>query len=161
MGKRSRRQQPEDKIGAAAGQVPKRSLRERFDVASARMEREIDSRPRAPWDPFPLAELAIFVGMVTLLTGLFVRGGTGAGIAIAGFVLILLGTLETMMREHFAGFRSHAGMLAGLVSSVILGLSVLLLDVGLAVRAIIVIGVFAIVFPALRRDFHRRAGERG
>jgi hypothetical protein len=38
---------------------------------------------------------------------------------------------------------------------------VLLLDVGLAVRAIIVIGVFAIVFPALRRDFHRRAGERG
>lgn len=158
MGKRSRRRE---------GASPERSGQEkptfgqRFDVASRQAERRLKERPKAPWDPFPLTELAIFVGLVLIVIGALLRGPLATGLFAAGFVLAALGGLETVLREHLAGYRSHSGLLAAIAALVALTLMTLALSVGIAVRAAVAIGVFALVFPALRRAFIRKSGGRG
>jgi hypothetical protein len=48
----------------------------------------IDERPKAPWHPFPLAELVIFAGVVFLALGVFARENAflavGIGLAALG-----------------------------------------------------------------------------
>jgi hypothetical protein len=60
----------------------------------------------------------------------------------AGIVLVSLSAGELALREHFAGYRSHTSLLAGIVA--------ILLAVGVA--------VFAGAFAGLRALFRRRAG---
>ena len=78
----------------------------------------------------------------------------GAGLAIAS-----LGGLELSVREHFAGYRSHTTLLAGVVA--FMAVSVLALTTGpyalwilLAVAAF----VFVACFYTLRRVFQQRSG---
>jgi hypothetical protein len=159
MGKRSR--QKAVKPIKAAPRSRKERLRERADVASRVAEKQIKQRPAAPWDPFPLSELAVLSGLVLLIVGFFVQGSTGKGLIVAGVVLACIGGLETALREHFGGFRSHAGLLAGIVALATLIITTAVLDIGPVIRAGIAIAVFGIVFPTLRSSFIRKSGGRG
>ena len=78
-----------------------------------------DERPPAPWGSFPLAELTILAGIVSLVVGVFGGGPTaiGIGVALAG-----LGGMEVAIREHMAGFRSHTTLLAGAVFVLVVAL---------------------------------------
>jgi len=114
-----------------------------------------DERPPAPWGNFPLAELVIFAGIVSLLIGLIAGSTTaiGIGVACAG-----IGGLEVAIREHFAGYRSHTTLLAGFVFVLVTGLTWYvgntILAVALAVGAI----ASAITFYLARRAFQRASG---
>lgn len=109
-------------------------------------------------------ELAVFSGLVLLIVGIVLQvTGTGPvskGLMASGVVLACIGGLDTALREHFNGYRSHAGLLAGLLALAALLLSAFL-PIGRPISAAIGIGVFAIAFPALRRGFIRRSGGRG
>lgn len=136
-------------------------MKRRADDAVSLAEARVKERPRAPWDPFPLMELAIFFGIVLLVIGAFVGGNTGNGLIGAGVVLAAIGGLDTALREHFGGFRPHAGLLAGILALVALIASTAIFTISVPVRAALAIGVFGLSFPALRRDFVRRSGGRG
>lgn len=116
---------------------------------------EPDERPPAPWGSFPLAELTIFAGVVLLAIGL--AGGSPVALAV-GIALGALGGLEVAAREHFAGYRSHSTLLAGLVFVIAVGallyLAGLPLEVSLAAGAV----AFLAAFLALRRVFRRASG---
>lgn len=165
MGKRSRRQQtgPQSPSGQDGGSGEKKPSAEakpgrRFAAAA---ERSISERPPAPWDPFPLAELGILIGMIAMLVGWFAASGDVSRALIAGgFTLAALGGLDTVFREHFNGYRSHAGLIAGMLMVAVLFLTTALLNIGIAPRAAIAIAVFGLAFTALRRDFIRRSGGK-
>ena len=114
-----------------------------------------EERPPAPWGNFPLAELTVLAGIVMLGIGVF--GGSPTAIGV-GVVLAGLGGLEVSIREHFAGYRSHTTLLAGLVFVLVTGglfyLGGLILAICLAVGAV----AFVASFLALRRAFQRASG---
>ncbi|HEY7892882.1 MAG TPA: hypothetical protein VIC05_11805 [Solirubrobacteraceae bacterium] len=71
-----------------------------------------DGRPRPPWYPLPLSEILIFVGVIATVIA-FLRGlpSSGPPVAlIAGIGAVTIGTLETMWRDHWGGYRSHTIM---------------------------------------------------
>jgi hypothetical protein len=116
--------------------------------------------PKAPWSPFPLTELVILLALVMLALGFLSNGdrrGTFIGI---GLVLASLGGGELALREHFAGFRSHTSLLAGLTGFIAGALAVAAGAPKLAVL-IIAVAVGLAVFPLLRRAFKRRSGGLG
>lgn len=167
MGKRSRRQrQPAagpakpESTGKSAARVKQAELRERTSKAADHAERRIKQRPPAPWDPFPLTELLILMGMLAMGAGVFTAGRISKGLLACGLTLVALGALDTMLREHFNGYRSHAGVFAGILALISLIVSTAIVTIDIAPRAAIAIGVFALSFPALRREFVRRSGGR-
>ncbi|MGH2980473.1 MAG: hypothetical protein ACRDKV_00320 [Solirubrobacterales bacterium] len=109
-----------------------------------------DQPPQAPWGSFPLTELAILVGIVIMTAGFF--GALGGILAIVvGITLAGLGGLELAVREHFAGYRSHSGLLAlgcaVLTAAVLTALSYLAFS---SVIPLIPVAAGALVFvPAL------------
>jgi CHASE2 domain-containing sensor protein len=122
-----------------------------------------DERPQAPWGSFPLTELTILVGLVLLVAG-FVSGGVSGTLMIAvGIALAALGGLELAVREHFAGYRSHSGLLALAIAvataAAVSGLAVLAFG---SVLPVIPVAVGAVAFvPALiamRNAFRRASG---
>jgi hypothetical protein len=114
-----------------------------------------DDRPPAPWGRFPLAELTILAGIVSLLVGIVGGHPTaiGIGVALAG-----LGGMEVAIREHFAGYRSHTTLLAGAVFVFTVGGVFYLADQILAVALGIGAVAFAIAFYLARRAFQRASG---
>ena len=94
----------------------RRSRRPRRRAPPPRPARLTDERPQAPWHPVPLVELSVFVGLVLIVVGFVVGIGSDGGrlALLCGLVLASLGGLDTALREHFAGFRSHSSVLAGL-----------------------------------------------
>ncbi len=133
----------------------KRKTDEHQPAKPARRVAAADERPPAPWGSFPLAELVILAGIVSLIVG--VVGGNptaiGVGVALAG-----LGGMEVAVREHFAGYRSHTTLLAGTVFVFTVGgvfyLAHQILAVALAVGAV----AFAAAFYLARRAFQRASG---
>ena len=116
--------------------------------------------PQAPWSPFPLTELVILLALVMLALGFLSNGdrrGTFVGI---GLVLASLGGGELALREHFAGFRSHTTLLAGLTGFIAGALAVAAGTSKFAVL-IIAVAVGLAAFPLLRRAFKRRSGGLG
>jgi hypothetical protein len=102
MGRRSRKRAS---AGAPRGEAARRPLVVRADPSE---------RPKAPWHPFPLVELCVLAGLVLLVWGLIDFGSErGRLMLVLGMLLGSLGGLDTAAREHFAGFRSHAMVLAG------------------------------------------------
>lgn len=116
---------------------------------------KVDERPPAPWGSFPLAELVILAGIVALIVGFVRQSPTTIGI---GVVLAGLGGLEVSIREHFAGYRSHTTLLAGVVFVVLVG--ALLYVAKLAPLIGVAIGAVAFVLALLwlRRVFQRASG---
>jgi hypothetical protein len=127
---------------------------------SSRSGRE---RPPAPWGSFPLVELVVLLAMVMLIAGFFVSGKKGITMIVAGMTLGMLAGLEISVREHFAGYKSHSTVLAGLAAVVVLGLGFFLLPSGWPQGINLVAGatVFAGAFYLLREAFKRRSGGLG
>ena len=98
--KRKRRRRPK----STAPQVPPRAPR-----------RTVATRPdtlNAPWHPFPLVELSVFVGIVCVVVGLITKDTAGHTLLAFGVALGCLGGLDTTVREHFNGYREHTIVLA-------------------------------------------------
>ena len=124
-----------------------------------RPARLTDERPKAPWHPVPLVELSVFVGLVLIVVGFVTGVGSDGGrlALLCGLVLASLGGLDTALREHFAGFRSHSSVLGGLPAVLVAGG----LFFGRAPwAAVVAAGVvtFAVAFWWFRLAFRRRSG---
>jgi len=122
----------------------------------ARKPPRADERPEAPWGSFPLAELTVLGGIVMLAIGVIGKSPTAIGV---GVVLAGLGGLEVSAREHFAGYRSHTTLLAGVVFVLVTGglLYLVRLEPWQLCPAIGV-AAFVAAFVALRRAFRRASG---
>jgi putative exporter of polyketide antibiotics len=111
MGRRARKRR--DPAAAAVGQPA-----ERPRAAAPRR----DERPRAPWHPFPLVELSVLIGLVLIVWGLFrADEDSGRVMLLCGLALGSLAGLETALREHFTGHRSHALLLAAVPAVLVAG----------------------------------------
>jgi hypothetical protein len=120
----------------------------------------LEERPKAPWHPFPLVELTILVGIVLIVLGLFVvDGDRGRILLVLGLALGSLGGLDTALREHFSGFRSHAALLGGVPAVLTAGV---LFFAG-APRIVVLVGmlaVFSVTFTFARSIYRNKAGRR-
>jgi uncharacterized integral membrane protein len=117
--------------------------------------RTAEERPPAPWGKFPLAELTVLAGILVLVIGIVSQDPTGIGV---GVVLAALGGLEVSVREHFAGYRSHTTLLAGVVFVLVTGGLFYLVNLILATCLVAGGVAFAISFYVLRRAFQRASG---
>jgi uncharacterized membrane protein YphA (DoxX/SURF4 family) len=108
-------------------------------------------------------ELVILFAIIILGAGFFVQGTKGVTMIGAGLTLGMLAGLELSIREHFAGYKSHTTVLAGVAAVVTLGLGFFLLPGGWPQGVNLVAGatVFAITFYLLREAFKRRSGGLG
>jgi hypothetical protein len=115
-----------------------------------------DERPQAPWHPFPLVELLVLAGIVLLVLGLIsFDTDRGKAMLVTGMVFGSLGGLDTALREHFAGYRSHTIILAGVPA---VGLAAVLYFAGAPWPAVTIVPIvtFAALIPLLLRGFRRR-----
>jgi hypothetical protein len=111
MGRRARKRR--DPAAAAVGQPA-----ERARSAAPRH----GERPRAPWHPFPLVELSVLIGLVLIVWGLFrADEDSGRVMLLCGLALGSLAGLETALREHFTGHRSHTLLLAAVPAVLVAG----------------------------------------
>jgi hypothetical protein len=118
-----------------------------------------DERPKAPWHPVPLVELSVFVGLVLIVVGFVIGVSSDGGrpALLCGLVLASLGGLDTALREHFAGFRSHSSLLGGLPAVLVAGG----LFFGRAPWIAVAVGAvitFGLAFWWFRTAFRRRSG---
>ena len=135
----------------AAGKPARRS--------HARGRPSIDERPPPPWGNFPLSEIAVFIAIVLMVAGLIMGDRQGVIVFAAGLALGTLAGLEVSIREHFAGFRSHSSLLAGLLA--VVAITVIALAAGEVFVPLLLaagLGVFGIAFWSLREAFRRRSG---
>ena len=126
-----------------------------------RSSRKLDhGPPEAPWHPFPLAELSIFVSLVLVIVGFIVWGKTGQILVGVGAVLGALGTLEFTIREHVGGYRSHSLLLAAFLA-VAVGVVTAVTRAPQYVVLLVSVVVFAAAFAGLREIFKRMSGGLG
>jgi hypothetical protein len=155
MAKKRRKQRPR-----AAAPPPKKT-RKPVEPVARRTAR--DERPKAPWGSFPLTELAVLVGLVMLVLAFVSTSDRRPLLLVVGISLAALGGLELAIREHFAGYRSHSGLLAlaCAVLSAALAFAIGITAFG-SVVALIPVAIGAIVFVpafmALRNAFRRASG---
>ena len=101
----------------------------------------------------------MLVGIVLVVIGLIVGLDSERGqlALVCGVLLASLGGLDTALREHFNGFRSHSSVLAGLPA--VLAAGVLFFArapwIGVAAGAAL---VFGLGLWAFRAAFRRRSG---
>jgi hypothetical protein len=120
----------------------------------------LEERPKAPWHPFPLVELAVLVGIVLIVLGLLVvHGERGRLLLIFGLALGSLGGLDTALREHFSGFRAHSMLLAG-APAVLAAVVLVVVGAPQIVVVLAAVIVFAAAFVAAQRAFRTRSGVR-
>ena len=67
------------------------------------MDKEISEMPKA----------AVAIGAA--------RGESGKALLFAGIAIVVIGTLDTTIREHLSGYRSHAGLLAAVPTALMHG----------------------------------------
>ena len=166
MGKRSRKQRsagPVETTPDAPAVAPRRPAQStaRRKPGQSRVDRMLeraDERPKPPWHPVPLIELSVLVGIVLIVIGLINNRTSNGRLAIVlGLALASLAGLDTAVREHYAGYRSHSSLLAGfpaVVAVVALGFAGVM-PVILLVTAVL---VFGIGFWGFRNAFRKRTG---
>ena len=116
-----------------------------------------EDRPKPPWHPVPLVELSVLVGIVLLILGaLNLNEDRGKLMLVLGMALGSLGGLDTALREHFAGYRSHTTIIASLPA---VATAAALYFAGVPWPALIAAAalVLVVVFALARRAFMRRA----
>jgi hypothetical protein len=159
MGKRSRKRAtgPVRAPEVASATPPRRTAtrpRSRID----RMVERADARPKAPWHPVPLVELSVLAGIVLIVVGLINRADPQGRLAIVfGVGLASLAGLDTALRDHFGGFRSHSSLLAAMptiLTAILMGLLGVTIPVVLPAAVL----VYVIAFFAFRASFKRRTG---
>jgi hypothetical protein len=118
-----------------------------------------DERPKAPWHPFPLVELCVLVGIVLIVLGLIVGFDSDRGqlALVCGVLLASLGGLDTAVREHFNGYKSHSSVLAGL-PGVIAAAALFFARAPWIVVAVGAALVFGLALWGFRAAFRRRSG---
>ncbi len=152
MGRRSRKQR-----SGASGQAPA-SPPPAHAAGRTGLRPPASERPRAPWHPFPLVELCVLIGLVLIVLGFVWReDDRGPILLVCGMALASLAGVDTAVREHFAGFRSHSVLLAGVPAVMTAGL-VYFARGPIIVLLIATAAVFAGAFAAFRRAFRRRSG---
>jgi hypothetical protein len=126
----------------------------------------VGERPHAPWHPFPLAELSIFVGLIAVAIGA-ARGEAGKTLLFVGIGVVMLGTLDTTVREHLSGYRSHAGLLASVPTALFHGgMALALYAIGapsttwVLVPLALDVPLFAVLLKLLRARFADARRER-
>lgn len=117
--------------------------------------RKVDDRPQAPWGSFPLVEACVLAGIILMVIGL-IRSSPAT--IMAGILVAALGGLELSIREHFAGYRSHTTLLAGLAFVVTLVATSYFTDLIVLFCLLIGLVVFAITAWFCRRAFKRASG---
>jgi hypothetical protein len=148
MGKRSRKRGGGIAPAPAPADAPRRRDTQRASPGE---------RPRAPWHPFPLVELSVLIGLVLLIIGLIRWDDDGGRVTlICGMALASLGGLDTALREHFGGFRSHALMLAALPAVLLAGVLFFAGAPWVAIPLSAAV-LFAAAYTGLRRAFRARS----
>lgn len=124
----------------------------------------VGERPDAPWHPWPFSELLILVGAIGTIVG-FASGHPWT--LFAGLGAVLIGTLEFTIREHRAGYRSHATMLAAVPTALLHGaIALALFSLGASGGVLIIaplavdIPVFWLLYRFLRARFEDARRER-
>jgi hypothetical protein len=148
MGKRARRRgvATEPVAPAPRAAAPRRSGRPRPE-----------DRPKPPWHPVPLVELSVLVGIVLLVLGAInLDEDRGKLMLVLGMGLGSLGGLDTALREHFAGYRSHTTIIAAL-PAVVTAAALFFAQAPWLVLIGAAAIVFAVVFWFARKAFMRRA----
>jgi hypothetical protein len=159
--KRRKRRKRRARANSPAAAEPEREAAPQPAAPASRRRADAEEAPPAPWGSFPLVELCVLAGIVMLVLGAFVVGGDRGPILIAaGLALGSIGGLELSIREHFAGYRSHTLVLAGVPALIVLGLLFYLAPAGLPAlaRAAIGLAVFAVAAALLTRLFSSRSG---
>jgi hypothetical protein len=164
MGRRSRKRAsepvapPEPRDPPAVGgraSIPPAAPR----TATYKARRE--DAPQPPWAPFPLTELCILLSIVLLAIGFLFADGERRGVLLGGgFLLVTLAAGELSLREHFAGYRSHTSLLAG-ICAILAALPFWLAPIPQEI--VLVVGIVAFVAGVFgfRRAFMRRSGGVG
>jgi len=156
------REQP----GARRPRERRRAGAPRQDDSGYRAPGSVGERPRAPWHPFPLAELSILTGLVAVAIGA-ARGEAGKTLLLVGVGIVMLGTLDTTVREHLSGYRSHAGLLASVPTALFHGAMALALFAlgaprvtGVLVPLVLDVPLFSVLLKLLRARFEDARRER-
>jgi hypothetical protein len=162
MGRRSRKRRAASAAAVAERPAPARKpAPPRTRGHNPRSVRKLDDGPpKPPWDPFPLAELSIFVSLILVIVGFIVWGRTGQILLGAGAVLGALATLEFTIREHVGGYRSHSTLLAGFFA-VACGLVTFFIGLPRIATIVVAAAIFAAAFFGLRELFKRTSGGLG
>ncbi len=158
---------------AAAAVQPRRepAARRRSETSAKpdggyRVPGSVGARPRAPWHPLPLAELLILIGLIAVAIGA-ARGEAGKSILFVGIGAVLIGTLDTTIREHLSGYRSHAGLLAAMPTALVHGgVALALYALGapspawVIVPLVLDVPLFSVLLKLLRARFEDARRER-
>ena len=162
MARKRRKPRPRRPRPPAAENAPPEAAAKPARAAPARPRRPIDDeRPPAPWGSFPLVEIVVLVAIVMLAAAIFVDGARSTALLVTGLALGSLAGLELSIREHFAGYRSHTAMLAGVAGVAVLAVLFYAVPDLLPPLARLAVG-FAVAGAAawlLARAFRARAGR--
>jgi len=152
--RKKRPRRPREAVAAAPKPAVSSQAAERKRAAAE------DTRPPAPWGSFPLVEICVLLGIVLVVVGLIIGTAQGALAIGVGIGLAALGGLELSIREHFAGFRSHSSMLAGIPAIATLAILFYAGPESLEpiARVAIAAVVFATAFFGFQAMFKRKAG---
>jgi hypothetical protein len=154
--------------GERSGRRPRAQRRggAQVPVDGYRAPGSVGERPRAPWHPFPLAELSILVGLIAVAIGA-ARGEAGKTLLLVGVLVVVLGTLDTTIREHLSGYRSHAGLLAAVPTALVHGgIALGLFALGaprvtwVLVPIVLDVPLFSVLLKLLRARFDDARRER-
>jgi hypothetical protein len=111
--------------------------------------------PPPPWGSFPLTQLSVLAGLVLIIVGAITGNPTQL---VIGLALGSLGGLELSSREHFAGYRSHTTLLAGVVFVLTTGLIFFVARLELWICLIIGVSLGGLAWGLLRRAFEKASG---
>lgn len=159
MGKRSRKRSGDHAV--APPPPADRPVAPRPAPRTATWKADPADAPKAAWSPLPLTELGILVAIVLLVGGFgFASGDRRTAMVLGGFALVTVAAGELAVREHFAGYRSHTTLLAGIVAVVV---AAVLFVTPVPQEVILVVGLtaFGVAFWRLRLAFAARSGGVG
>jgi Kef-type K+ transport system membrane component KefB len=89
----------------------------------------------------------------------FVEGQRGRTLIVTGLALASLAGLELSIREHFAGYRSHSTLLAGVVAMATLLICAYLAKLTVGASLLVAAALGAGAFVLLARAFRARSGR--